>query len=335
MNQQDQRKLPGSLKTPPVGDGVGYGVAAIETIQSLQRRRIKVSYDSHEPLVHISFVQPDHYHGLNDQFRVGYTPWESSEVPAWWISHMQEMDEIWTTCTYVENLYREAGVNEVIRVVPHGIDPEVWSVYEREISDKFYFLHIGGPTARKGGQRVVDAFLDVFDGNEDVMLILKSNGPTETRWTDKAGKYRGNAVYHPQIENYHSYFDLDGLVQLHQRCHCMVYPTNGEGFGLIPFQAMATGMPTIVTNGTSCTDFAELAIPLNCTPTKGKGIHLGDWVEPDPDDLRDKMKAVYEDYQSAKNHALQSARIIHSTQTWDHVGQQIEEILGDKVSRRV
>lgn len=320
--------------TPPVGDGVGYGVAAIETIQSLQRRGIKVSYDSHEPLVHISFVQPDFYHGLNDQYRIGYTPWESSEVPEWWISHMQECDEIWTTCSYVENIYNEAGVNDIVRVVPHGIDPEIWTISEREVSDKFYFLHVGGTTARKGGQRVVDAFLDLFDGNEEVMLILKSNGITETRWTDK-GTYKGNASYHPQIENYHTYFDSESLASLHHRCHCLVYPTNGEGFGFIPFQAMATGMPTIVTNGTACTDYAEMAIPLNCSPTKGKGIHLGNWVEPDPDDLRDKMRAVYENYQAAKNHALQSARIIHATQTWDHIGQKIEDILGDKVFRKV
>jgi glycosyltransferase involved in cell wall biosynthesis len=115
----------------------------------------------------------------------------------------------------------------------------------------------------------------------------------------------------------------------------MVYPTNGEGFGFIPFDAMATGMPTIVTNLTSCADFADLAIPLRATWGPGTGIHLGDWAIPDKDHLRELMLDVYENYAQHRKRAMQSARVMHESMTWDHVAQHVLDILGDKVYDRV
>jgi glycosyltransferase involved in cell wall biosynthesis len=319
--------------TPPVGTGVGYGYAAVETIRGLQNRGLKVSFAREEPLVIISFVQPDYYRGVQDQYRIGYTPWESSEVPEHWISHMREQDEIWTTSTYCKNVYEEYNVNNIIRIVPHGIDPDIWSIVDRSYSDKFYFFHLGGPTGRKGGQKVVDAFLDLYDGKEEFQLVLKSNGPTEARFY-KGDRYMGSADNHPQIQNIQSDLQTDHLTALYNRMHCLVYPTNGEGFGLIPFQGIASGLPTICTNATACTDFAEMSVPLDFKIGKGNGMHLGNWAEPDEDDLRDKMRYVVDNYDEVKKKTLQSARIIHETQTWNDVADKILDILGDKIYMR-
>ena len=324
----------GWFSPPGIGDGVGYGYAAIKTIEALNNKKIKVSYDSSETNVHISFVQPEYYHGHLDQYRIGYTPWESSKIPDTWPSIMSEMDEIWTTSNYCVDIYKSYNVNKIIHLVPHGIDPELWKIENRYLQDKFIFLHVGGPTERKGGQRVVDAFLDLFDGNKDVGLILKSNEPTECRFWENGSTFK-SAAEHPQILNINTKISVDEMVKLYNLSHCLVYPTNGEGFGLIPFQGIATGLPTIVTNATACADFAEMSVPLNSTLIEGNGVHLGEWADPDLDDLRDKMKYVYENYDKVKEKTLHSATIIHSTQTWDHVADKIVDILGDKISQKV
>lgn len=313
---------------------MGYGYAAVETIHALQRKQVKVSYNTTEPLVHISFVQPEYYQGIPDQYRIGYTPWESTEIPESWKIDMPKMDEIWTTSNFCRDIYEENKVNKTIRVVPHGIDPEIWKIEYRSRADKFIFLHMGGPTERKGGQRVVDAFLDIFADKEDAYLILKSNGSTETRYFDKYDQLQ-TAGYHDRIFVIEENLEVEQLVQLYNKSHCLVYPTNGEGFGLIPFQGIATGLPTICTNATACADFAELSIPLDSKPAPGVGIHLGQWVEPDENDLRDKMLYVYENFEKARDNAIHGANIIHTTQTWDHIGEQICDILGDKVTKRV
>lgn len=321
--------------TPPgIGVGVGYGYAAVSTIESLMSKGVNVQFSETEAgqsaNVHVSFVQPDWYRGKYEQYRVGYTPWESTVLPPQWPSIMRDQNEIWTPSTFIKGVFEDNNVNEIIRVVPHGIDPEIWQIHDREVTDKFVFLHVGGPTARKGGQRVVDAFLDVFGDVDDAYLVLKStSAPTEARWY-KNGSYMGSAATHPRITNIDSYLETWQMVEMYNKAHCLVYPTNGEGFGLIPFQGIASGLPTIVTDATACMDFAQMSIPLDSHPAPGNGVHLGQWAEPDADDLRDKMRWVYDNYTEARDKTLKSARIIHSTQTWDHVADQIIEILDDK-----
>lgn len=319
---------------PGIGDKMGYGYAAVMTIKALQESGVKVAYDSKDSRCHISFIQPEFYSGNLDQYRVGYTPWESSVVPDGWKDIMPQMQEIWTPSQYCVDIFEENKLNKIIRKVPHGIDPEIWKIQNRYLTDKFIFLHIGGPTARKGGQRVVDAFLDLFDGNDDVMLILKSNENTECRFYENGVDFK-SAAYHPQIASIGYQVSTEDLVKIYNKAHCLVYPTNGEGFGLIPFQGIATGLPTIVTNATACADFAEMSVPLNSKPAPGVGVHLGDWVDPDLDDLRDKMKYVYDNFNDVKEKTLHSARVIHNTQTWYHVAQQIVQIFGDKLEERV
>ena len=318
---------------PGLGDKMGYGYAAIQTIKGLQENDMRVSYDTKEPLCHISFIQPEYYSGNSDQYRVGYTPWESSIVPDGWKDIMPKMQEIWTPSQYCVDIFEENNLNSIIRKVPHGIDPEIWKIENRYLTDKFIFLHVGGPIERKGGQRVVSAFLDLFDGQDDVRLVLKSNEVTECRYYDKHDNFK-SASQHPQIDVIDYQVSVEDLVKVYNYANCLVYPTNGEGFGLIPFQGIATGLPTIVTNATACADFAEMSVPLDSKPAAGVGVHLGNWVEPDEDDLRDKMKFVYENYNLVKEKTLQSARMIHSTQTWFHIGQQIIEIFGEKITQR-
>ena len=324
----------GWFSPPGLGDGIGYGYAAIKTIEALKNQHIKVSFDSRETKAHISFIQPEYYRGEPDQYRIGYTPWESSIIPESWPHTMNQMDEIWTTSKYCVDIFNSFNVNKTIRLVPHGIDPELWKIENRYLQDKFIFFHVGGPTERKGGQRVVDAFIDLFDGNPNVILVLKSNEVSECRFYENGVDFK-NAKFHPQILSIDYKVSVEDLVKLYNAAHCLVYPTNGEGFGLIPFQGIATGLPTIVTNATACADFAEMSVPLDSHPAQGNGIHLGDWVDPDLDDLRDKMKYVYENYEQVKEKTLHSATIIHNTQTWDHVADLIVNILGEKISQKV
>ena len=321
----------GWFSPPGIGEGMGYGYAAVRTIKALQSCGVEVLYDNREAKCHISFIQPEFYSGNPDQYRIGYTPWESSIIPETWPEIMGQMQEIWTPSKFCADIFEEFKVNDTIRIIPHGIDPEIWKIENRYITDKFVFLHVGGPTARKGGQRVVDAFLDLFDGNKDVVLILKSNEPTECRFYENGVDFK-SAKYHPQILSIDYSVDVEDLVKIYNKAHCLVYPTNGEGFGLIPFQGIATGLPTIVTNATACADFAEMSVPLDSRPSPGNGVHLGDWVEPDLDDLRDKMKYVYENFNDVKEKTLHSASVMHSTQTWNHIGQKIVDIFGEKIN---
>jgi len=318
--------------TPPVGAAVGYGYAAVNLIRALQKRGVKVAFNSYDPKIHISFVQPQLYEGQVGQYRIGYTPWESTEIPAAWVDQISERDDFWTTSNWCQEIFGNYGLES--KVVPHGIEPDDFPIFDRSVSEKFNFLHIGEPTERKGGQRVVDAFVELFEGDDDIRLIMKANKDVSARWRDKRGLYHGNASLHPQITIHTDRFSSAQMRLLYHTAHCLVYPTNGEGFGLIPFQAIATGLPTICTNATACSDFAELSMPLDSTPIEGYGVHLGDWADPDLDQLRELMLDAVENWELHKQKAIRSARMIHEDQTWDEIAKLVLGILGDKIYER-
>jgi glycosyltransferase involved in cell wall biosynthesis len=314
--------------TPPLPQNQGYGIAAVETIKALQRNGLKVSWNAGTPYVHVNFIQPEYYQGHDDQYKIGYTPWESTGIPPMWPFHMRRMQEIWTTSTFCQQTYKDVGVESI--VIPHGFDPEIFKISERTLTNKFVFLHIGGPTERKGGKMVAQAFIDFFSDRDDVFLIMKSHGPSEARWIDKNG-YHGSIKNHPRVQVVEEDLNITEFVKLYELAHCLVYPTNGEGFGLIPFQGIATGLPTITTNLTGTADFAELSMPLEADWDEGWGVHEGLWAKPNYLHLRRLMTHVVENWEAEKIRAVQSAHILHNTQTWDHVAKKIIDHLGDKV----
>ena len=305
----------------------GYANAALGTIKALQAKHFGVFYNRSEIPFHINFCQP-HYYQLNSDYKIGYTPWESTKIPQGWLYNMSLCNEIWATSSFVKDIYVKYNVNENIHVIPHGISPEFFP-YERELTDTFNFLHIGGDSKRKNAQSAVDAFLELFDGNLDYKLVLKYNSfcHAEIYLDNKLV----NAINHPQIIGIPDSFSTDDMVKLYHKCHCLIYPTSGEGFGMIPFEAMATGLPTIVTNLTGCADFAHYGIPLSAEYGDADynshmyGTDTGLWAIPDFDELIQSMKNVTNEYEEFKKFAYRSARTIHEKHSWSSVATSIIE----------
>ena len=303
----------------------GYFNAALNTIQALQSKKCAVFYNRDDIDFHINFLPP-HYYQVKNKYVVGYTPWESTKVPESWLYNMRRCNEIWATSNFVKDIYIENQVNANVHVIPHGVSPE-FSIYERELTGKFNFLHVGGDSKRKNAQMVVDAFLELYEGDMDYQLVLNYNKFCHAEaYVD--GQLR-QASHHPQIVGIPDIFNTDDLVSLYHKCHCMVYPTMGEGFGMIPFESIATGMPTIVTNLTGTADFAKYSIPLSAKFVEAEwnshsyNTDTGLWASPDFEELLDLMTHVVNEYDDFKKYALRSARILHSEWSWESTADKI------------
>ena len=287
----------------------GYSNAAVNVINALKEKQIAVFYNRNEIPFHINFCQP-HYYQMTNKFKIGYTPWESTKVPVGWYHNMQQMDEIWATSNFVKNVYIENKIHTNVHVIPHGISSD-FSIIDREITGKFNFLHVGADSKRKNAQMVVDAFIELYECYVNNQLVP--------------------AYQHPQIIGIPDNLSIEDLVKLYHKCHCLVYPTNGEGFGMIPFEAICTGMPVIVSNATGCSDFAQYAIPLSCTMDKAEwnslqyGEDTGLWAYPNYDELLDLMEAVVSEYDEFKKYSIKSARILHNEHSWSSIADKIIE----------
>lgn len=270
---------PGNLQTTN-----GYGVAGLEIVRSLQRLGHEVPYRSRAAPVQINFSQPTWYDFGSKQYKIGYTPWESTLVPEGWRSHIEDVDELWTTSDLIAKWYREQDLHDNIRVYPHGIDPIYKTVATRGNDYKLKFLHVGHPSARKGGITTINAFKNVFGDRKDVSLTVKVQAGRDKLTGHEQGNINfvvGN-LKREQLPSFYKEYDV------------LVYPTWGEGFGLIPLEALATGMPVVAT--ANVLPYEDWVVPVDSKLVESPwpDMHPGKMYEPDYDDLCVQMKHVHD-----------------------------------------
>ena len=213
-------------------------------VRSLQQLGYQVPFQDATAPVEINLGQPYLWEWSNpDAHHIGMTAWESTGIPAGWVTKMNTLDELWTPSPLIARWYQDAGVTVPVKVYEHGVDPSVWTLKRRVRGDKIKFLHIGEPAPRKHGKLAVQAFREAFGDREDVHLTIKANGYHTIREENCKieNRYRNVTIMKQSLDEHL-------LVDLVHRHHVMVYPSAGEGFGLIPLQAMVTGMPTICTS---------------------------------------------------------------------------------------
>ena len=258
-------------------------------------------------------------------YSVGFTFWETNKLPTKWVERCNEMDEIWTCSVSMKDVFINSGVTKPVYEFKLGVDPKIYFPKKRTPHDKFTFLSIGSPSTRKNSQISVDAFLKLFEGNHDYKLIYKSNGPGDAR-LHKGTSNQNSVNGHPQIEVIDYQVSHEGLADIYDKADCLLYPTSGEGWGLIPFQAISKGIPTICTNALACTEFADMSVPLDFVwgSKNMSGIYsdAGEWAEPNFDDLCDKMLYVVNNYQEVSDKTYKSAEYINKNMTWEKVSKK-------------
>ncbi len=195
-----------------------------------------------------------------------YQPWKFGSPPRDWVRAMNEtVDEVWVPSRFVRDCYIQAGVPaERVHVIPYAPDPEVFhpEALPRtpRTRKRFKFLYVGGTIYRKGADILLEAYARAFQAADDVCLVIKDLG---------AGNfYRGQtaerliAQYQARIGGAEIEY-LDGplteaeLAGLYTACDCLVQPYRGECFGMPIAEAMASGLPVVVTNYGAALDFCD------------------------------------------------------------------------------
>jgi glycosyltransferase involved in cell wall biosynthesis len=310
--------------SPLAGVGVdcGYGYAAVQLIQSWQRLGIPVWTSDREAPVCFNFGQPHYYEPVDGAVNIGYTPWESTGVPEAWIPKMNQMDEIWAPCQANIDWYREAGITAKLRLLPHGLNRDHYPILLRtkKEGEPFKFLHIGEPTPRKGGRIVYRVFRDLFGDRDDVSLTIKGSPKY-----DMVGK---------NVNVIDWKLSQDEMTQLYRSHHAMVYPTFGEGFGFIPFQAAATGMPTAVTNWSGPVDYMDYCFPIGVEGLVAADYepHEGLWAKPDEDSVAMWMEYFVKSPSYFFKKSYMRAHKMTRKWSWEEVGKRAVEMMTDSLN---
>lgn len=257
---------------------------------------------------------------LKAGYNIGFSYWETNRLPANWVDRLNSCQEIWTTSKWAKSVFEDSTGHTNVRSFNLGIDSDNFWASDKVSDGPFTFLHVGSPSTRKNSQMAFDAFIKTFGSKKDYRLLIKSVGPTDARWKTESMNH-GSVSNHDRVLVIDEEVDDRTLGDLYRSAHCLVYPTSGEGWGMIPFNAIGCGLPTICTNGTACEEYANLSVPLDFKwGTQGQfGIYnnCGEWAVPDFDDLCDKMIWVANNYQDIKQTTYNSAKIIHKEYSWD------------------
>jgi hypothetical protein len=257
---------------------------------------------------------PPHIIGWHEgQLSALFTMWESSEIPAGFRENVPDFHRLLVPS--MQNVELFGRFHPDVRYVPLAVGPE-WHYQPRtDPSQRFNFL-TGGAGPRKGVPDVVRAFNTVFRGWRPSM------GP-EPHLTIRA-RPTSSAQFAPssRITVIAQSLPPQGEIDLYAASHCYVSGSRGEGWGFMPHQAIAQGMPTILGDAHGHAAYAWYGMPVRAKEVaiEGYSTHWGQpgnaWV-PDFEEICERMRAVYDDPQIAFDYAARSSVLIHDEFSWD------------------
>ena len=173
------------------------------------------------------------------------------------------VDELWVPSNYVRDVYVNSGISaSKVFVVPNGVNYRQFnsavSQYKLHTQKRFKFLFVGGTIGRKGIDVLLSAYTEAFTNEDDVCLVIKDMGGKSFYRGQNASEIIKDIQKNPSAPEILYITEIlkhEEIAGLYRACDCLVHPYRGEGFGLPVAEAMACGLPVIVTKGGACDDF--------------------------------------------------------------------------------
>lgn len=223
---------------------------------------------------------PFNVKGWNEgAYRACLTMWETDELPIKFVQWLSQYDEIIVPCQHNVELFHQ--YHPKVNHIPLGVDTSFWKPYDREPNQRFRFHAAGSLWRRKGLDKVVEAFnnLDLPDAELHLKVAPHAD--------DVPDRIPGKNVF-----MHREWMDKETQRDWFNQADCFVAPARGEGFGLIPLQAIALGIPTIVSKTSGQEQFSHLATSV-VSSRKELCFLGGRWDEPNLEHLMQLMKFHY------------------------------------------
>lgn len=297
----------------------GYGVAINNIAKSLDFLGHQITFNDPTTPVAFNWCQPNLFKMNRRQYQILYFPWESTQFKPRWleICNGKGVDEVWTTSPWCKKIFEDVGVNKSIQVFNHGVGAE-WAPRLRRRNGPVKYIIDGGPANRKGWQEGFDAFREVFkDDPTKATLTIKARQRSLVRWHDQRG-YVKNPDLLPNVTVNTKDMKPNELIQLYRNHDVNIYASAGEGWGLIPHQSIATGMPTICTaEWAGYKDYlGDLALRSKYGITKWQGEHPGMMPHPDTNHLRELVQLSYDDFENQAEQFFARSFEVHERYDW-------------------
>lgn len=237
-----------------------------------------------------------------------YSMFEGTRLPESYKEHLDNFDGVITPNDWNVEMFSKEHPN--VHRARHGIDP-FWAPIQRSVDNEIVVAYFG-----KGRRKGADL----------APLIFSMAFPDADRLEPKP------------VFVHHRLGRAEPAEVVRQRfydAHICLAPSRGEGWNFMPFQALATGCPTVLTHmpGHDQYDYVPGAytFPASAAPCEigSPGTWwAGEWWEPDIAEAAAQLRHVYENYHQTLSDARRGAQAIHRDFTWGRAASEIVEALG-------
>jgi glycosyltransferase involved in cell wall biosynthesis len=265
-------------------------------------KKYNYNFDTENDALPIGFMyyQPQDVVKMNKQkYKIGYCMFESTKCPPEWGDYLKQLDILITPSKFARNIFfNQFGIDSI--VIPHGINTDEFTYQEREKKDIFKLVFYNAFDSRKGHTELLRAFMLEFRPGEKITLTLKTH--MENRSNIYWGEYGGMIKV--------VYGDIPKRAEFLKNYDCMVFPSRGEGFGMTPLEAMATGIPAIIPNKHGIAEYFDSRYNYEVETYKDKAIYgrgdydkndLGDFEYPRIESIQKQMRQAFNDWKEGKN----------------------------------
>ncbi len=247
------------LGLPVVLEGCTAGADQVNDVQRARGDRSSGLLESATLHVRIRRLrQPTMRTRGDDAKLVLHQTWEFGPVPLAWLEPLHAADAIWVPSLDVKDGYVRSGIPaDSIWVVPEGASTHT-AVTPSDASSPITFLFLGGASQRNGLDLLVSA-LDALRDDELNQVTLLVDAKDWYSAEPRAGSASSIVNTAPRVARRTMFVDLRSVPPDRPlRVTALVHPYRAESFGSPILEAMATGIPTIVTGGGAtdayCTD---------------------------------------------------------------------------------
>lgn len=275
--------------------------------------------------------------------RVGRAAFGTDRIPDGWAERCKAVDELWLPSEFHRETFAACGVERSkILVLRPAVDSEVFrpgrpSLRLPDVPDRsFEFTAIADGMLSSGIDLLVRAFIEEFDADEDVSLVLHC---PPTQCGDSHIDFEAEVIalietkLERKLEDVPVIALLVGSISAEERAslfagsQAFVQPARASTIGQHCLEAMACELPVIATDWGPLNDFLTEgnSFPLTSNklvlaqPEENELVAGHRWAEPDVDHLRRQMREVFTHPKEAARRARLGRREVLEKFEWSAV----------------
>lgn len=298
----------GSIEPAEGEEGWSVDRQAEERLPRMFRDLVRTPPFGAESIVTIRNMFPLRPNGMLGDVRLVHLAWEESAIAPDLAAMINfHADGVLAPSRYCKELIRSSGVRLPIAVIGHGIDHSGLAPpapIDRTLrgqpspENPFIFLHISAGVDRKGIEELITAYVMAFSNRDPVVLVIKTFDNEQNLVDLWVERLAGEAEAAPAIQVLKEELHPQEIELLYQLADAVVLPARGEGFNFPAAEALARGLPLIVTRHSGHLDFCndENALLVDCRyemSTSHLRIPNSVWARASLPHLIAAMKTVY------------------------------------------